>query len=30
MKKIMNGNSYYRAMRAHNLASAALNEILLE
>ena len=25
IKKIMNGKSYYRAMRAHNLASTALN-----
>ena len=30
IKKIMNGKSYDRAMRAHNLASTALNEILLE
>ena len=30
MKKIKNGKSYYGAIRAHNLASTALNEILLE
>lgn len=30
LKKIMNGKSYDRAMRAHSLATTALKEILLE